>query len=107
MRVDGRDVRHTLAEFSDEPLHCLLLPLKALLPILLPALERNGHLKLDEEIRPRRRHRARAIDELAALRRWRGVQDANGGLLVIARGRVAAMNSSKIRRRLSLRAAAA
>lgn len=25
--------------------------LKALLPILLPALERNGHLKLDEEIR--------------------------------------------------------
>jgi hypothetical protein len=27
--------------------------LKALLPILLPALERNGHLKLDEEIRPK------------------------------------------------------
>jgi hypothetical protein len=27
--------------------------LKALLPILLPALERNGHLQLDEEIRPR------------------------------------------------------
>jgi transposase InsO family protein len=26
---------------------------KALLPILLPALERNGHLKLDEEIRPK------------------------------------------------------
>lgn len=25
--------------------------LKALLPILLPALERNGHLKLEEEIR--------------------------------------------------------
>src|ERR1700741_4524770 len=25
--------------------------LKALLPILLPALERNGHLKLDDEIR--------------------------------------------------------
>jgi hypothetical protein len=25
--------------------------LKALLPILLPALERNGHLKLDEELR--------------------------------------------------------
>ena len=27
--------------------------LKALLPILVPALERNGHLKLDEEIRPK------------------------------------------------------
>jgi hypothetical protein len=27
--------------------------LKALLPILLPALERNGHLKLDEQIRPK------------------------------------------------------
>ena len=27
--------------------------LKALLPILLPALERNGHLKLDETIRPK------------------------------------------------------
>jgi hypothetical protein len=27
--------------------------LKALLPILLPALERNGHLKLDEDIRPK------------------------------------------------------
>jgi IS30 family transposase len=27
--------------------------LKALLPIPLPALERNGHLKLDEEIRPK------------------------------------------------------
>jgi hypothetical protein len=27
--------------------------LKALLPILLPALERNGHLNLDEEIRPK------------------------------------------------------
>jgi hypothetical protein len=27
--------------------------LKALLPILLPALERNGHLKLDEAIRPK------------------------------------------------------
>ena len=27
--------------------------LKALLPILLPALERNGHLNLDEQIRPR------------------------------------------------------
>lgn len=27
--------------------------LKALLPILLPALERNGHLKLKEEIRPK------------------------------------------------------
>jgi transposase InsO family protein len=27
--------------------------LKALLPILLPALERDGHLKLDEEIRPK------------------------------------------------------
>ncbi len=27
--------------------------LKALLPLLLPALERNGHLKLDEEIRPK------------------------------------------------------
>ncbi len=27
--------------------------LRALLPILLPALERNGHLKLDEEIRPK------------------------------------------------------
>jgi hypothetical protein len=27
--------------------------LKALLPILLPALERHGHLKLDEEIRPK------------------------------------------------------
>ena len=26
--------------------------LKALLPILLPALERNGHLKLDDAIRP-------------------------------------------------------
>lgn len=28
-------------------------PLKALLPILLPALERNGHLKLDDQIRPK------------------------------------------------------
>jgi hypothetical protein len=27
--------------------------LRALLPILLPALERNGHLKLDEQIRPK------------------------------------------------------
>jgi hypothetical protein len=27
--------------------------LDALLPILLPALERNGHLKLDEQIRPK------------------------------------------------------
>jgi hypothetical protein len=27
--------------------------LRALLPILIPALERNGHLKLDEEIRPK------------------------------------------------------
>jgi hypothetical protein len=27
--------------------------LRALLPILLPALERNGHLKLDEAIRPK------------------------------------------------------
>ena len=27
--------------------------LKALLPILIPALERNGHLKLDEQIRPK------------------------------------------------------
>ena len=27
--------------------------LKALVPILLPALERNGHLKLDEQIRPK------------------------------------------------------
>jgi hypothetical protein len=27
--------------------------LKALLPVLLPALERNGHLKLNEEIRPK------------------------------------------------------
>jgi len=27
--------------------------LKALLPILLPALERNGHLKLDEQIPPK------------------------------------------------------
>ena len=27
--------------------------LEALLPILLPALERNGHLKLDEQIRPK------------------------------------------------------
>lgn len=27
--------------------------LKALLPILLPALERNGHLKLDAQIRPK------------------------------------------------------
>lgn len=27
--------------------------LKAVLPILLPALERNGHLKLDEQIRPK------------------------------------------------------
>ena len=27
--------------------------LKALLPILVPALERNGHLKLDEDIRPK------------------------------------------------------
>src|ERR1700733_1454570 len=27
--------------------------LKALLPILLPALERNGHLNLDEQIRPK------------------------------------------------------
>lgn len=27
--------------------------LKALLPILLPAMERNGHLKLDKEIRPK------------------------------------------------------
>src|SRR6201992_2211062 len=27
--------------------------LKALLPILLPALERNGHLKLNEELRPK------------------------------------------------------
>ena len=27
--------------------------LKALLPILVPALERNGHLKVDEQIRPK------------------------------------------------------
>jgi hypothetical protein len=27
--------------------------LKALLPILLPAMERNGHLKLDEGVRPK------------------------------------------------------
>ncbi|MER8760491.1 transposase [Mesorhizobium sp. M0976] len=39
--------------------------LKALLPILLPALERNGHLKLDEEIRHKvLSMRAATIDRL-------------------------------------------
>jgi hypothetical protein len=37
--------------------------LRALLPILLPALERNGHLKLDEAIRPKGDQGVRVLEK--------------------------------------------